>query len=109
MSNQYFPADSHNGPPAEPAHLRHRRMVEPLISLYQDGEASPAERQIVEQYLTVCAECRALYQSFQQVESGLRAYLDNLPGPTIRPEAYPFLQEQTRPDRTANRPAPARP
>lgn len=109
MSNQYFPADSHNGPPAEPAHLRHRRMVEPLISLYQDGEASPAERQIVEQYLTVCAECRALYQSFQQVESGLRAYLDNLPGPTIRPEAYPFLQEQTRPDRAANRPAPNRP
>jgi anti-sigma factor RsiW len=84
-------------------------MVEPLISLYQDGEASPAERQIVEQYLAVCAECRTLYQSFQQVESGLRAYLDNLPGPTIRPEVYPFLQEQTRPDRAANRPAPARP
>ncbi len=95
MSNQYFPADSNNNQ-GQLEHLRHRRMVEPLISLYQDGEASEAEGRIVQQYLATCPECRVIYASYQQVVSGLRSYLDNLPEPRFRPEAYPFLPTQNQ-------------
>ncbi len=64
-------------------HVNHRQQVEPLLSLYQDGEASPEERRTVEYYLARCAECRALLGSFQQIENDLRGYLNGVAAPRL--------------------------
>ncbi len=97
MSNYNFAADSNKDSSSEQNHLRHRRMVEPLISLYQDGEATEAEQRIVEQYLNSCAECRAIYQSYQQVTAGLRNYVAQIPTASLKPEDYAFLKEAKPP------------
>ena len=64
-------------------HDKHSQQVEPLLSLYQDGEASPEERRTVEYYLARCAECRALLDSFQQVETALQSYLKGVAAPRL--------------------------
>ncbi len=68
-------------------HPRHRRMLEELISLYQDKEASPAEQISVKHYLDTCAECRRLLAEYSQVGVAMRGYLDNIPAP--RPIVLP--------------------
>ncbi len=76
-------------------HARHGRMLEPLISLYQDGEASPAEIRTVEQYLAHCATCRTLLQNYFQIETGLNSYLEAIPVPRFSASTLERL-DQTR-------------
>ena len=64
-------------------HANHRQQVEPLLSLYQDGEANSEERRTVEYYLARCDECRALLGNFQQVENDLRGYLQGVAAPRL--------------------------
>ncbi len=85
-------------------HPRHRRMIEPLISLYQDGEASHSEKLTVEQYLKTCRECQAVNHSYEDIGAGLRSYLGTIPAPRLGPEAYAFLKETPTP----TSPLPAR-
>jgi anti-sigma factor RsiW len=101
MSDQNFLNNANISHPQED-HQDHRRMIEPLISLYQDGEASKSERQLVEQYLATCDECNALYSSFQQIDAGLRAYFTAIPEPRLKPEAYAFLHRPKHPARVAS-------
>lgn len=74
-------------------HPRHQRMLEPLISLYQDGEANEVESATVEQYLSACAECRAIDDSFKRLSGHLRNYLAAVPAPHFDRRAYSFLDE----------------
>jgi hypothetical protein len=69
-------------------HANHRQQIEPLISLYQDGEANTEERRTVEYYLERCAQCRALLATFVQVESDLRSYAQKTPVPRINPSFF---------------------
>ena len=69
-------------------HANHRQQVEPLISLYQDGEANAEERRTVEYYLERCSYCRALLATFVQVESDLRSYVQKTPVPRINPSFF---------------------
>ncbi len=62
-------------------HPIHRRELEQLISLYQDGEASPAEQLKVVQYLESCAGCRQIFDSYLQLEGQLRDYIESIPQP----------------------------
>ncbi|HEX2916642.1 MAG TPA: hypothetical protein VH186_38130 [Chloroflexia bacterium] len=71
-------------------HQRHHRMLEPLISVYQDGEASPAERMTVEQYLANCAGCREVLEGYQRLEGSLLSYLEAMPEPRLNPESIIF-------------------
>ncbi len=75
-------------------HPRHRRMLEPLISLYQDGETSAAEELTVERYLATCAECRKALDGYDRVETQLQGYLDQVGAP--RPLPSFSLNGQTR-------------
>ncbi len=84
-------------------HPLHQRMLEPLISLYQDGEASEEETATVEQYLAACAECRAINASFQSLSGNLSAYLETIPAPRFNRQNYAFLDEP--PAISAARPA----
>lgn len=68
-----------------PDHASHHRMLEPLISLYQDGEASSGQRLTVERYLNTCAECRNLLQRYGQLETRLKDYLETIPEPRPLP------------------------
>jgi hypothetical protein len=69
-----------------PDHPRHRRMLEPLISVYHDNEASTAERLTVERYLATCGECRQLLTGYSQVETRLRNFMQAIPEPRpLRP------------------------
>ncbi|MDB5081066.1 MAG: hypothetical protein JWP00_2990 [Chloroflexi bacterium] len=95
-----MPDNSHNQnnwemyqPDLTTEHPRHQRMLEPLISLYQDGEADEVEKATVEQYLSACAECRAVNESFSQLSGNLRNYTENIPVPHFNRQAYPFLDE----------------
>lgn len=74
-------------------HPRHQRMLEPLISLYQDGEANEVESATVEQYLSACAECRAINASFQNLSGNLRSYMEDIPARRFNRQAYAFLDE----------------
>lgn len=74
-------------------HPRHQRVLEPLISLYQDGEASEEEAATVEQYLSACAECRAISDSFQQLSGSLQSLMQTIPAPRFNRQAYAFLDE----------------
>ncbi len=85
-------AQPNNPQPDKSNHAAHNRMVEPLISLYQDGEASPAERQLVEQYLNKCVDCRAIYQDYQQLIDQLEVFKANIAEPGLSPRDYPFLK-----------------
>ena len=56
------------------------RALEPLVTPYVDGEASPADRAAIEQHIGVCAPCRslvvaeqAMHQLLKQRQDGLRA------------------------------------
>lgn len=80
-------------------HLNHREQVEPLISLYQDGEATPEEQRIVEFYLERCADCRTLYSAFSKIQTDLGEFLSATPVPRIDPGFYrqtPFYQANQR-------------
>ena len=81
-------------------HPRHQRMLEPLISLYQDGEASEEETATVEQYLSACAECRAINAGFQSLNDNLAAYMEIIPAPRFDRRNYAFLDETPAPGRT---------
>ena len=74
-------------------HPRHQRMLEPLISLYQDGEANEEEAATVEQYLSACAECRAIQASFESLSGNLAAYRETIPAPRFDRRKYAFLDE----------------
>jgi|GEM_PF-2027851 len=62
-------------------HPRHRRELKQLISLYQDGEANPAEILKVEGYLQTCSGCRQLLSQYYQVADSLQSYLQSVKQP----------------------------
>jgi anti-sigma factor RsiW len=66
-------------------HTAHAKQIEPLISVYQDGEASKSERQIVEQYLADCSYCRAIFDSYQRLEARLQSFYSDMPVPVFAP------------------------
>jgi anti-sigma factor RsiW len=74
-------------------HLNHQRLLEPLISLYQDGEANEEEAATVEQYLLACAECRAINIGFQALDGTLADYFETIPAPRFDRRNYAFLDE----------------
>lgn len=55
----------------------------PLLSSYQDGLTTPAETARVEYHLQACDRCRAFLDDLRQ----LRALVEDLPAPPIRPGA----------------------
>lgn len=71
-------------------HAAHAEQVEPLISLYQDGEASKSERQVVEQYLATCDYCRATLESYQRIEGRLKSFYAAIPAPRFNPQDFKF-------------------
>lgn len=83
-------------------HPRHQRLLEPLISLYQDGEADEEETAKVEQYLSACAECRAINAGFQRLNGNLTAYMEAIPAPAFNRQNYPFLDETPARGATTN-------
>ncbi|MEI7553668.1 zf-HC2 domain-containing protein [Candidatus Chlorohelix sp.] len=59
-------------------HKLHQREAEQLISLYQDGEASPAQQQQVEEFILACSSCRNTLNEYRLVNARLGEYMGNV-------------------------------
>ena len=54
-----------------------------LLSAYHDGEASPAERSLVEIHLARCAECAAMLEGYRHMAGAVRALPRGEPSPEL--------------------------
>ena len=109
MSDRFNP--SHSFQPDAAKHAAHRRTLEPLISLYQDGEASLSERQLVEESLANCAGCQAVYAQYRRLGTQLQSFMLAIPEPRLSSQDYDFLHENDLAPKAAPkiRPLPIRP
>ncbi|NWJ45067.1 MAG: hypothetical protein HXX08_04225 [Chloroflexi bacterium] len=64
-------------------HKIHRREAEQLISLYQDGEANPAQKQQVEEFILACSDCRNTLTDYRFLNARLGEYLGNVAVPPV--------------------------
>ena len=93
MSDNFLPSNR-TFQPTLADHPRHAVLTEPLISLYQDGEASRSEQQLLDEYLDGCSACRGLFAQYTGLENRLRSYMAGIPEPHLQPSDYAFLNEQ---------------
>ena len=91
MSDKFLPS-ANKFQPVQANHPVHQAMIEPLISLYQDGEAARSEQQLVEQYIAGCPACHTLFEQYAGVEDRLRAFMTAIPAPRLTTQDYSFLK-----------------
>ncbi|HET9493844.1 MAG TPA: zf-HC2 domain-containing protein [Chloroflexia bacterium] len=69
--------------------------IRPLISYYLDGEASPDERERVEQHLAACEECRRVLAEYRIIGADIRDLAVPIPPVGLRRDVWRAIETQT--------------